>query len=89
MKHLNITIKGRVQGVGFRYSALKSAQSFGIKGFVRNQPDGSVYIEAEAEQFALDLFLDWCKKSPSISRVDSVSFSESVLQGFTEFSVRH
>jgi len=48
-KHVNITVKGRVQGVGFRYSAMEAAEELGIKGFVRNMPDGSVYIEAEGE----------------------------------------
>ena len=89
MKHINIHVRGRVQGVGFRYSAFKAAQSYGITGFVRNSPDGSVYMEAEAEDYRLELFLEWCRKGPGISRVDSVTVVDSNLQGFNEFIIRH
>jgi acylphosphatase len=89
VKHLNIQVRGRVQGVGFRYSALRAARSYGICGFVRNEADGSVYIEAEAEQIKLDLFLDWCRRSPGHSRVDNVQQTESNIQGFGDFRVLH
>ena len=89
MKHLNIQVKGWVQGVGFRYSALKAARSFDIKGFVRNEPDGSVYIEAEGKEANLGYFLDWCTKGPSFGRVDEVTRSESGLRGFEEFRILH
>lgn len=45
MKHISIRIYGRVQGVGFRVSAQKKADELGITGFVRNEPDGTVYLE--------------------------------------------
>jgi two-component system LytT family response regulator len=51
--HKNIRITGRVQGVGFRYSARSLASSLGIKGFVRNLPNGEVYIEAEGNYLTL------------------------------------
>ena len=50
MVHKNIVIQGWVQGVGFRYAARKMAFQYGINGFVRNLPDGSVYIEAEGSE---------------------------------------
>ena len=89
MKHLNIRVSGRVQGVGFRYSALRAARSFDLKGFARNEPDGSVYIEAEGREAGLDLFLDWCRRGPGHGRVDKVSHAESNLQGFQEFRINH
>ncbi|MFC2113164.1 acylphosphatase [Bacteroidota bacterium] len=89
MKHLNIRVKGRVQGVGFRYSALQAARSYGINGFVRNEPDGSVYMEAEAEQVNLDLFVDWCRGGPGHGRIDNVIQVESSLRGFKEFRILH
>ncbi|HNU41845.1 MAG TPA: acylphosphatase, partial [Cyclobacteriaceae bacterium] len=46
--HINILVTGTVQGVYYRASTKQKADELGIKGFVRNQPDGSVYIEAEA-----------------------------------------
>ena len=89
MKHLNIRVSGRVQGVGFRYSALRAARSFDVKGFARNDIDGSVYIEAEGSEAGLDLFLDWCRRGPGQGRVDKVSQAESNLQGFQEFRINH
>jgi len=47
MKHLNITVKGVVQGVFFRASTKDQADQLGICGLVRNEQDGSVYVEAE------------------------------------------
>jgi acylphosphatase len=89
MRHINISVSGRVQGVGFRYAAVRIARSFGIKGFIRNEPDGSVYIEAEGEEAGIKLFLDWCRKGPGYGRVDKVSSTESNPQGFEDFQVRY
>ncbi len=89
MKHLNIRVSGHVQGVGFRYSTLRAARSFDLKGFARNEPDGSVYIEAEGSETSLDLFMDWCRRGPGHGRVDKVSQAESNMQGFHEFKITH
>lgn len=88
MIHYNLTIKGRVQGVGFRYSAKNMARALGIKGFVRNLGDGSVYIEAEGEEAVVQDFLNWCKQGPDRARVEYVSVIESSVQGFTDFETR-
>jgi acylphosphatase len=89
MKHLNIVARGRVQGVGFRYSVHRAAESFQVKGFVKNLTDGSVYIEAEAEQNTLELFLDYCRKGPGLARVDQLLPTESDICGFKEFRILH
>lgn len=89
MKHYNIRVKGRVQGVGFRYSAIRAARSFNLNGFVRNEPDGSVYMEAEGNEVSLELMLDWCRKGPGHARVDQVTHSESGLRGFEDFGVAY
>lgn len=52
-----ILITGQVQGVGFRWSALKEARNLGIKGFVKNLSDGSVYIEAEGYSDQLSFYV--------------------------------
>ncbi|NQU33286.1 MAG: acylphosphatase [Bacteroidetes bacterium] len=64
-----ISVYGKVQGVGFRYHTSKKAAEFNISGFVRNKPDGSVYIEAEGEEIDLLAFIDWCEVGPQWSRV--------------------
>ncbi len=88
-KHVSLTLIGRVQGVGFRYSAVQKAQEHNIKGFVKNQPDGSVYIEAEGEETDLEHFMYWCEKGPSSARVNHVSKQEKPIQNYPSFSVKH
>lgn len=69
MKTFSVRVSGKVQGVFFRASARERAQSLGITGFVRNEPDGSVYIEAQGEEDALDEFLQWCHRGPANASV--------------------
>ena len=85
-KHYNITVRGRVQGVGFRYNASRQALTLGLDGFVKNMPDGSVYVEAEGNEAELDEFVDWCRKGPSGSRIIDVIVSKSNLEGLLGFN---
>lgn len=71
-----IIVRGRVQGVGFRYSCRDVARELGVKGWVNNQPDGGVQIVANAPEEALDRFLEWLSEGPPSARVDSVETSE-------------
>ena len=67
-----IHVTGHVQGVGFRWNAAKEARDLGIKGFIQNLTDGSVYIEAEGTLMQLTTFVEWCKRGPTFGYVDSV-----------------
>lgn len=87
-KNLQISISGKVQGVGFRYSALHKAQQLGINGYVKNMYDGSVFIEAEAEEVSMDHFLIWCNKGPAFSRVEKVSITGGSIKNYTSFTVK-
>lgn len=87
MKHINIKVTGKVQGVFFRASTKAVADQMGIKGFVKNEKDGSVYIEAEAKQFILDAFIDWCKEGPDKSVVENVEVADGDLKNFKNFEV--
>ncbi|MCW5909680.1 MAG: acylphosphatase [Cyclobacteriaceae bacterium] len=88
IEHLNIRITGKVQGVYYRASARQKAEALGVKGFVRNQPDGSVYIEAEAEPEALAQFVAWCHAGPDRAQVLKVEATPAPLQNFVGFEVR-
>lgn len=83
-----IYVYGKVQGVGFRYSALKKANELGINGFVHNKDDGSVYIEAEGKGEALEEFIVWCRQGPGWARVDDVKFDSIVLSNYKKFVIR-
>ena len=86
--HLNITITGKVQGVYYRASAKQKADELGIKGFVRNQPDGSVYIEAEASNEVLQKFIEWCWRGPERAQVINVETTSGALQNFEAFEMQ-
>ncbi|HEY0743137.1 MAG TPA: acylphosphatase [Chryseosolibacter sp.] len=86
-KHYNITVAGRVQGVFFRASTKTSADHLNIHGFVKNLPDGTVYIEAEGEDENLKLFLEWCSQGPKAARVDSCEVHESEIKNFKHFEI--
>lgn len=87
MNHLNITIFGQVQGVFFRSSAKEQADKLGIKGFAQNQPDGSVYIEAEGKPEELDQFVKWCRQGPALARIKKVNIAEGKIENFSKFEV--
>lgn len=87
IKHLNITVKGKVQGVSFRYTTKATADQLQVRGFVMNQPDGSVYIEAEAEEWNMQLFLDWCNEGPQGAVVNSVETNEAEIKNYRNFEI--
>ncbi len=84
-----IHIRGRVQGVGFRWNAAREARSLGITGFVKNLSDGTVYIEAEGDKEILDDFVDWCRSGPPFSSVESVEINSFPATGYKEFVISH
>jgi acylphosphatase len=87
--HLSIKIIGKVQGVFFRASTREKARALGIKGFVRNERDESVYIEAEGEENTLKEFTAWCKQGPPRAVVEKVEVIEGTIKNFTGFEVQY
>ena len=88
LKSIKINIYGKVQGVGFRYSAVQKANDLGITGFVKNRADGSVYIEADGEPEILEQFVIWCKVGPSWSRVDNVKVDDIPFNNYKSFGIK-
>lgn len=85
--HRKIWVRGKVQGVYFRASTKTKADLLGVKGSVRNESDGSVFMECEATENTLNQFIEWCKKGPPHARVDEVQVLEGELQHFTSFRI--
>lgn len=88
IRSVKINIYGKVQGVGFRYSALQKANEIGVRGFAKNRADGSVYMEVEAEPELLERFLIWCQQGPSWSRVDDFKVMDIPFNNYREFSIK-
>ncbi|MBX2967455.1 MAG: acylphosphatase [Cyclobacteriaceae bacterium] len=88
MKRIAIHVNGKVQGVFYRASTVAKAQQLGVKGFVRNEPDGSVFIEAEGDEYTLNELIAWCNIGPPNARVDEVAVEEcTTVKNFTDFLV--
>ncbi|HEY2004068.1 MAG TPA: acylphosphatase [Candidatus Saccharimonadia bacterium] len=87
MKRLCITVTGRVQGVFFRDTARRTASSLGLAGFARNQPDGSVHIEIEGPQPALEQFLAWCHNGSPHAHVEAVVYTVHRPAGHRGFTI--
>lgn len=87
MKQLKIRITGRVQGVSFRYTTKVVADQMGIRGMIKNEPDGSVYIEAEGDDTLLEVFLEWCNEGPDRAIIEKVETETAELKNYRNFEV--
>jgi acylphosphatase len=67
-----VVVRGRVQGVFFRVETRDRARSLGLSGWVRNAPDGSVEAVFEGDRERIESMLTWCRRGPSLARVDEV-----------------
>lgn len=85
-RHVNVKVYGRVQGVFFRTLAKDLADSLGITGSARNNPDGTVYIETEGEEEKLAEFVKWCHEGPPLAKIKKVEITKGCLKNFTIFS---
>src|SRR5438552_13881017 len=84
---LRTTIRGHVQGVFFRAFERDAAERLGLGGSVRNQPDGSVYVEARGDRASLEELLDLLRRGPESARVSTVEHEWS--EGETGVSDSH
>jgi acylphosphatase len=81
-------VRGRVQGVGFRYEARTFARSLGLTGWVANLPDGGVETYAEGPAAAISRYRRWLDHGPPGAKVDSLDISERSPKGtFSNFSI--
>ncbi len=85
---LTARVTGRVQMVGFRYSARQKAAELKLTGWVRNEPDGSVSVCAEGSRAALEMMEEWLHQGPPSAQVSGVDSRWAPAQGtFSRFSV--
>lgn len=86
-KACDIQVYGDVQGVGFRAAARRKAKALGLRGVVKNLPEGSVYIEAEGNAQALTQLIEWCH-SGGVARIQKLVIYPAQLRSYQHFKVK-
>lgn len=87
IKHIDIKISGKVQGVSFRAVTKVVADQMGVRGMIRNEADGSVYIEAEGDDTLLEVFTDWCNEGTDRAKVEHVEVIPGELKNYQNFEI--
>jgi acylphosphatase len=87
MKRISILVSGKVQGVFYRASTEKIAKEIGVTGFVKNQSDGKVYIEAQGTEEQLNKLCAWCKRGPERAVVEKIDCQEILLVEENRFRI--
>ncbi len=80
-------ITGKVQGVWFRKHTRDKATALGLTGIVRNEPDGSVYVEAEGSPGAIEAFKQWLHVGSPLAEVKEVNSETIAPKGYTSFEI--
>ena len=80
-------VHGRVQGVGFRYTARALASRLGLAGYARNRPDGAVEVAIEGDEASVGLMLTWLQSGPRSAEVESVEVSDVAPIGEAGFRI--
>ncbi len=89
MKRVRIKVFGKVQGVFFRYSAKELADRLGVRGFAKNNFDGTVEILAEGNDAEVNQIVEFCKQGPEMSRVDKIELKEEKVRGdYDKFEIK-
>ncbi len=84
----HVLVSGRVQGVFFRAATKREADSLGVKGWVRNTPEGEVEAVFEGEEDVVKMLVDFCKHGPPRARVTNVDVRwENFADEFRSFTV--
>lgn len=84
---VKIIVKGRVQGVGYRYATLRRAGQLRVKGTVRNLLNGDVEIIVQAADTDIGKMHFWAQQGPPFAQVDDVSLEDIEHSGFADFRI--
>ena len=87
-RSVRILVQGKVQGVYFRKHTQRQAKLHCLKGWVRNQTDGSVLIEVLGDQLAVGSFIEWCRQGSPAADVQAVQVEEIPPFSASEFEIR-
>ncbi|MGI8900267.1 MAG: acylphosphatase [Nocardioides sp.] len=83
----DVTVRGAVQGVGFRFRCSQEAERLGVFGWVRNEADRSVAGHFEGTTEAVEALVEWCRTGPSHADVEQVESEAAAPSGASAFNV--
>ena len=83
-----LKITGKVQGVYYRASAKQKAMNLGVQGYVKNEPDGSVLLEVQGAEAAVNEMVNWCKKGPMLARVKHIDIANQTAKKLVSFDIK-
>ncbi len=87
-KGVRATVRGGVQGVGFRYATVERANELGVLGWARNEDDGTVVVQAEGSDEAVDALVEWLGEGPPGAAVEDVEVAATKVEGHEQFAIR-
>lgn len=80
-KSAKLTVRGLVQGVGYRYFCSDAARSLNVNGYVTNLPNGDVELEIECDEVVFENFISQLKRGPFSARVTEIKIEEMEFEG--------
>jgi acylphosphatase len=84
-----LVVRGRVQGVGFRYAMVDAAREEGVAGWVRNRMDGSVEALVQGDAPQVERIIDWCRRGPPAARIAGVDVTDADVDSrLVDFALR-
>ena len=83
-----LVIRGRVQGVGFRYSLREEALRRGVTGWTRNRRDGTVEAVVQGEEGGVDRVIAWARRGPPGAQVTDVDVIDEAIGDYAGFETR-
>ena len=88
LKHAHLLVQGQVQGIGYRFFALKTARIVGVSGWVKNLPTGEVELEAEGEDTAIKQYIQTLRTKHPWAQIDNVAVNWLPYEGkFQDFKI--
>jgi acylphosphatase len=88
LRHYNITVKGKVQRVSYRFCTHAQALKCNLTGYVKNLHSGDVLIEAEGLEDDINKLIDWCYVGSPLSKVTEIIAEEGDMRYFETFEVK-
>jgi acylphosphatase len=88
MVRKRVVARGRVQGVFFRDTTRRRAESLGVAGWVTNRDDGAVEAAFEGEEAVVESMVEFCRAGPGRAEVTDLEVIEEEPEGLSGFSVR-